>query len=49
MQFFQEFLVFIYSSINTIQLWHNENHHADHRIATEQYQKSRINLTGLTH
>ncbi|GBF82953.1 FkbM family methyltransferase [Aphanothece sacrum] len=32
----------------TIKLWHNENHHADHRIATEEYQKSGVNLTQVS-
>ncbi|MEA5511671.1 FkbM family methyltransferase [Crocosphaera sp. UHCC 0190] len=26
----------------TTELWHNENHHADHRVATEQYQKTGV-------
>ncbi|MDJ0579448.1 FkbM family methyltransferase [Crocosphaera sp.] len=31
-----------------IELWHNDNHHADHRIATKQYQKTGVDLMQLT-
>lgn len=27
-----------------VELWHNENHHADHRILTKEYKKSGVNL-----
>ncbi|MGK7905159.1 MAG: FkbM family methyltransferase [Hormoscilla sp.] len=35
-------------SNGTVQLWHNENHHADHRIATKEYQESGIDLSKIS-
>ncbi|MDJ0845939.1 FkbM family methyltransferase [Crocosphaera sp.] len=32
----------------TIELWHNDSHHADHRIATEKYQKNGVNPMQVT-
>ncbi|MEB3189648.1 MAG: FkbM family methyltransferase, partial [Snowella sp.] len=35
-------------SKGTIKIWHNENHHADHRIVTEKYKNSEINLLNVS-
>ena len=29
----------------TVELWHNENHHGDHRILTQKYKKSGVDLS----